>query len=204
MRDGTNYYRILSAPQRLSYYSSYGPDENGTPRPDVCAPGSMMIASANRYDIDAPNMAYWQPSVFVNSVEYPYCPDLGTSMSAPVVTGAIALWMEANPNLSTADVREVLKKTSYKDVQVVTGDPTRWGYGKLDVYKGMRHVLHIEDKNGDVNNDGEITIADINAVIGIILGGKPDDDTRRRADVNNDGEISISDINAIIEVIMHV
>ena len=148
-------------------------------------------------------MMYWQPSAYVGGVEYPYCPDLGTSMSAPVVTGAVALWMQANPNLSTADVRDVLKHSSRRDVQVIHGDPARWGYGKLDVYKGMRYVLHIEDKNGDVNNDGEITVADINAVIGIILGGKTDEDTRRRADVNNDGEITVSDVNAIVEFIMH-
>ena len=203
LRDGTILFRNRSTPTELSYYSAYGPDENGINRPDVCAPGSVVISSANRYDIEAPNMMYWQPSAYVGGVEYPYCPDLGTSMSAPVVTGAVALWMQANPNLSTADVRDVLKHSSRRDVQVIHGDPARWGYGKLDVYKGMRYVLHIEDKNGDVNNDGEITVADINAVIGIILGGKTDEDTRRRADVNNDGEITVSDVNAIVEFIMH-
>jgi len=202
LRDGTEYFRHFSKPFEISYYSSYGPDQNGIARPDVCAPGSVIISSANRYDTQAPNIQYWQPSVFVDGVEYPYCPDLGTSMSAPVVTGAIALWMQANPNLSTADVREVLKNTSYKDGQVVTGDRTRWGYGKLDVNAGMRYVLHIEDKNGDVNLDGEVNVNDINLVIDIILGGRYDDATRRRADVNNDGEIGVSDLNMIIDIIM--
>ena len=202
LRDGTEYFRHFSKPFEISYYSSYGPDQNGIARPDVCAPGSVIISSANRYDTQAPNIQYWQPSVFVDGVEYPYCPDLGTSMSAPVVTGAIALWMQANPNLSTADVREVLKNTSYKDGQVVTGDRTRWGYGKLDVNAGMRYVLHIEDKNGDVNLDGEVNVNDINLVIDIILGGRYDDATRRRADVNNDSEIGVSDLNMIIDIIM--
>ena len=35
-------------------------------------------------------------------------------MSAPVVTGAIALWLQANPSLSTADVRDIIKNTSYR------------------------------------------------------------------------------------------
>lgn len=202
LRDGTILYRSNSTPSEISYFSAYGPDESGVNRPDVCAPGSVVVASANRYDIEAPNMMYWQPSAYVGGVEYPYCPDLGTSMSAPVVAGAVALWMQANPNLSTADVREILVNTSKKDIYVHSGDQERWGNGKLDVYNGMRYVLHIEDKNGDVNNDGEITIADINLVISIILGSKTDDDTRRRADVNNDGEISVSDINAIIDLII--
>ena len=53
---------------------------------------------------------------------------------------------------------------------------------------------------GDVNGDGEVNIADVNAVISIILGG--DDDTDGRADVNNDTEINIADINAVITIIL--
>ncbi len=56
---------------------------------------------------------------------------------------------------------------------------------------------------GDVNGDGEVNIADVNAVIDIILGGKADADTRYRADVNGDGEVNIADINAVIDIILN-
>jgi len=55
---------------------------------------------------------------------------------------------------------------------------------------------------GDVNNDGEVTIADVNAIIDIILGGDADDATRVRADVNGDGEVTIADVNAVIDIIL--
>lgn len=202
LRDGTLYFRRNSRPFEMSYYSSYGPDQNGVARPDVCAPGSVVIASANRYDTEPHNLQFWQPSAFVDGVEYPYCPDLGTSMSAPVVAGAVALWLQADPTLSVADVREVLRNTSYKDAYVRSGNPARWGYGKLDINAGMRYVLHIEDKNGDVNGDGEVNVGDVNLVIDIILGGNVSPDIRRRADVNNDGEVNVNDINMIIDVIL--
>ncbi|MBQ9556770.1 MAG: S8 family serine peptidase [Muribaculaceae bacterium] len=202
LRDGSMYFRYFSEPKQISYYSSYGPDENGCMRPDVCAPGSVVISSANRYDVTAPNMAYWQPSAYVGGVEFPYCPDLGTSMSAPVVAGAVALWLQANPSLSVADVRNILKNSCYKD-DYMTANNYRWGYGKLDVNAGMKYVLHIEDKSGDVDNDGEVTISDVNALLDIILGGSADSDTLRRADVNNDGEIGISDVNEIIDIILN-
>ena len=202
LRNGSLYYRQNSEPFGISYYSSYGPDESGKSRPDVCAPGSVVISSANRYDTHPHNIQYWQPSAIVDGVEYPYCPDLGTSMSAPVVTGAIALWLQANPQLSTADVRDVLYHTSYKDGYVKNGNPERWGSGKLDIYAGLRYVLHIEDKNGDVDGDGEVGVSDINLTIDIVLGGIVSNDVRRRADVNNDGEINVSDINAIIDIIL--
>ena len=202
LRDGTEYFRPRSTPLEISYYSSYGPDERGISRPDVCAPGSVIIASGNRYDEHPHNLQYWQPSAFVDGVEYPYCPDLGTSMSAPVVAGAVALWLQADPTLSTADVRRVLNNSSYRDSQVIKGNPERWGSGKLDINAGIRYVLNIEDKNGDVNGDGEININDINVVIDIILGGNASDNIKRRADVNNDGEIGLSDVNLIINIIL--
>ena len=52
---------------------------------------------------------------------------------------------------------------------------------------------------GDVNSDLEVNIADINAVISIILG---ENSGTTAADVNGDGEINIADINAVIAIIL--
>ncbi len=51
---------------------------------------------------------------------------------------------------------------------------------------------------GDVNGDGDVDLADINALVDIILGENGD---TAAADVNNDGEINIGDVNAIINII---
>lgn len=53
--------------------------------------------------------------------------------------------------------------------------------------------------DGDVNADGEISIADINAVIDIILMGSG---YSNAADVNHDGEVNIADVNAIIDKLL--
>ena len=50
----------------------------------------------------------------------------------------------------------------------------------------------------DVNGDGEVNIADVNAVIRMILDGSNDP----KGDVNDDGEVNISDANAIIRIIL--
>ena len=66
---------------------------------------------------------------------------------------------------------------------------------------------------GDVNGDGEITIADANTVIIIIVNGGgssghshiPDpngDGFINLADINGDGEVSIADLNALIDIIL--
>jgi len=55
---------------------------------------------------------------------------------------------------------------------------------------------------GDVNGDGEVTIADVNVLVDIILGTVADDDTMLRADVNDDGEVTIADVNSVIDIIL--
>ena len=54
--------------------------------------------------------------------------------------------------------------------------------------------------DGDVNADGKVNIADVNCVIGVILGDM--DTYEGRADVNADGNVTISDLNVIINLIL--
>ena len=51
---------------------------------------------------------------------------------------------------------------------------------------------------GDVNGDGAVNIADINAVIDMILGGT----YNGMGDLNGDGTVNISDINTLIAIIL--
>ena len=60
-----------------------------------------------------------------------------------------------------------------------------------------------EEIIGDVNCDWEITIADVNAIINVILNGTTDANLLRRADVNDDGEITVADVNKVISLILY-
>ena len=51
---------------------------------------------------------------------------------------------------------------------------------------------------GDVNGDGEVNIADVNAIIDLILTAR----SETAADVNGDGEVNIADVNAVIDIIL--
>ena len=53
---------------------------------------------------------------------------------------------------------------------------------------------------GDVNGDREVNIADVNAVISMIM---VENGSTSVADVNGDGEINIADINALIDTILN-
>ena len=70
----------------------------------------------------------------------------------------------------------------------IDGGPSDPGY----FTQGPSHIP------GDVNHDGEVNIADVNAVITQILTGAMTPD----GDVNGDGEVNIRDINAVISIIL--
>ena len=57
---------------------------------------------------------------------------------------------------------------------------------------------------GDINKDGEISVADINALIEVVLGTAADSDTIQLCDLNGDREITVSDINQLINLIMQL
>ena len=59
-------------------------------------------------------------------------------------------------------------------------------------------VIPEPGKIGDVNGDGEINIADVNAVIDHILSNT----FSKPADVNGDGEVNIADVNALLDIIL--
>ncbi len=191
-------------PEDIARFSSFGPDENGITRPDVCAPGMILVSSANRYD-ERSNRQYWPQPAVVNGVEYPYYINQGTSMSAPMVSGAVALMLQANPLLTPSDVRKVLARSSKRDNNVLNGDSSRWGSGKLDVAAAIADVVENTLLRGDVNGDGEVNIADIMALVDIIVGtgGELDAALKLRADVNHDSEILLSDVNCIIDLIIN-
>ena len=54
-------------------------------------------------------------------------------------------------------------------------------------------------KEGDVNCDNEVNIADVNTIIKMLLSGNTDN----IGDVNGDGEINIADVNAIIDILLN-
>ena len=70
----------------------------------------------------------------------------------------------------------------------------------LDEFIFNDSVLPPTYPKGDVNGDGEVNVADANALIAIVLGGT--DNSDGRSDVNGDGEVNIADVNEDISIIL--
>lgn len=129
----------------LASFSSHGPRYDGVMKPDIAAPG-VSICSAISSFTDA---AYTTvSSVTFNNKTYDYAKFSGTSMSGPVVAGVCALILEANPWLTAAQVKQLIKETARTDnftgVIPALGSPL-WGMGKLNAYAAVEEALAMVD-----------------------------------------------------------
>jgi serine protease AprX len=96
----------------MALYSSRGPTMiDHAAKPDLVAPGTGTVS------VSAPDSLLYstKPHLLLSGADpllLPYMSLTGTSMSAPVVAGTVALMLEANPKLTPNLVKAILQFTS--------------------------------------------------------------------------------------------
>jgi minor extracellular serine protease Vpr len=122
----------------LASFSSKGPRYDGAMKPDIAAPG-VGIASAISSFTDG-NYTSVANTNF-NNTTYRFAKFSGTSMASPMVAGVAALMLEANPYLSSAQVKEIMMQTARQDNYTGAipneGSPL-WGAGKINAYAAVQ------------------------------------------------------------------
>jgi len=101
----------------LAFWSKHGVTPQGVYKPEVTAPGVDIISLLpNKSAI----LALEHPEAVINQN---YFEMSGTSMAAPVVSGTIALMLEANPSLTPNEIKSILLGTdvAYKSMSDVAG-----------------------------------------------------------------------------------
>ena len=128
----------------IAYFSSFGTMPNGIAQPVVCAPGVNVVSAGNRFsDTFSVVVGATRPEpTYIEAMTwhgYPYKTLSGTSMACPTVSGIIALWLQADPTLTVADVKKILENTCDND-EFTAKNPIRWGYGKINAKKGLDYI----------------------------------------------------------------
>jgi subtilisin family serine protease len=127
----------------LANFSSVGPLINDTLKPDISAPGVGVGSSMSSYT-DSPYNSI--ETVDFNGRTYGFARLSGTSMSSPVVAGVVALILDANPTLTSAQVKNIIIQTAREDSHTgllpATGD-YHWGHGKINAYHAVQLALGV-------------------------------------------------------------
>jgi hypothetical protein len=111
----------------ISYFSSMGPARDGDTKPEICAPGQWLISALSS------TAAQDHVPDWTRLPGAQYAAMQGTSMSAPYVTGALALLLEKDGTIDWAEAKRRLIKSARQDGFTAPCWNPRWGYGKLDI-----------------------------------------------------------------------
>ena len=107
----------------LESSSSRGPTRDNRLAPTIAAPGTNVFSANAEFGVGEP-----------------YIDLSGTSMSAPHITGIIALMFQKNPQRTQDQIRECLTSTSRQDTFTGPVPNTAWGAGKVDAQAAVNCV----------------------------------------------------------------
>lgn len=106
-----------------SSFSSFGPTVDGRIKPDFMAMGSrVVVARANN--------------------QTQFTTSSGTSFSCPLASGAIALLLQANPNLTPIQLRNILRQTSSRS----NSPDNLFGWGIINTLAALNQIVGVKDE----------------------------------------------------------
>ena len=131
--------------QSISGFNDYPYNPGmGLIRPDVCAPG-----------VDIKSLAYNNNSGYVSGWD-------GTSMATPCVAGVIALMLSKNPELTPAEICEILETTAVHLPTPTSSKGNTYGSGRVNALDAVNavavgpiaiHEVVVDDSEGNDNGN---------------------------------------------------
>ncbi|MGZ8450456.1 MAG: S8 family serine peptidase, partial [Candidatus Deferrimicrobiaceae bacterium] len=115
--------------QGISSFSSLGPTRDGRDKPDLAAPGSVLYSAKSSDPYGGPHPTPPTVPGYDNYIILE-----GTSMSTPHVTGIASLVWQSNPLLTSAQMRERLRRTA---TPVPPTPNATWGFGKANALRAV-------------------------------------------------------------------
>ena len=164
-------------------FSGVGPTIDNRIKPDVMAPGVNIVSSINSYKKDLHLEEKYGSRWFeYEGRKHYWALSKGTSMSCPIVTGVIALWLQVCPTLTPEQIKDVFAHTCTHFDLSLSYPNNYYGWGEIDALAGIQYINSVYTGIEDIINDSnDKTIYDIN-------GMKINDIKRRGFYIVSDGK----------------
>ncbi len=135
----------------LASFSSWGPTYRYLGFPDVVAPGVYIIST------EAPNSIISEELRLIGDFfefvgDGSYIPLSGTSMSCPIVAGALAILLEAYPDITPETARIALIEGARRLTNEITDDYLKSGAGIINVSASLDYLNNINETLSDIND----------------------------------------------------
>ncbi|WP_179865623.1 MULTISPECIES: S8 family serine peptidase [unclassified Bacillus (in: firmicutes)] len=183
--------QVTDGGNKLASFSSRGPARiTYDIKPEVTAPGVAVFSTVPSYMHGADQSGKY---------EYAYDNLSGTSMATPNVAGVAALLLQANPNLTPAQIKETLMNTA----DPLNGDYSVFetGAGQVDPYEAIHSKTRIEvvdETQGALDKKGNLkTVKDLTGALSFGVAapaGKNISDQRSLNIYNNSNQAKTYDV----------
>lgn len=128
----------------VSDFTSWGILPDGRVLPDILAPGDHIVSAMSTPFTESEyfsTTAY--PAVYgvMYGEDNPFYWTLlqGTSQASPAMAGIAALWLQANPELTPADIKRIVKETA----RPTSNMTPQCGAGKVDALAGIKEAIRM-------------------------------------------------------------
>lgn len=117
-------------PGELNSSSSKGPTRDLRIKPDITAPGTIVMSCAKLINLAQDTINF--PHVIAQGGYHKR--NSGTSMASPVICGLAALYFQKCPGRTAADFKSDLLSTSFQDNYTGATPSNSWGQGKPNAF----------------------------------------------------------------------
>jgi subtilisin family serine protease len=121
---------------QIAPFSSRGPRIDGLQKPNITAPGSVVISIRDR-DVYKSKSTLWIDDDGTKGGDAHYYVMQGTSMASPVAAGCAALLVQHTPAATPQQIYDAIMQKAVVDLATGPVPNTTWGYGKLDINEAL-------------------------------------------------------------------
>jgi len=115
----------------LAFFSSPGPTRDGRVKPDLNAPGNLVISTLSE-------KAAFEYPVERIAEDGVHALVKGTSFSAPHITAAVAVLLQIDSEMDPSLARSLLIGSAESDVFTGIVPNSAWGFGKVNILETLR------------------------------------------------------------------